>query len=243
MRVGAGVATAVAVAALAGCATRAELGVEEGRPALSWKPAGVPAAQTRDAGGGAAEAEDRLRSAEARPEEDAELADALYALAVQRRRRGDTAEAESLYRRALETCERVQGPDHPDVAIVLTGLAALHAEQGDYAVAEPLLVRALAIRRAALGPEDTLSAQSMSNLALLYAAQGSAADAEPLYLEALAVLEKNDRSSADLAEVLENYAALLRDTGRDGEAQRLESRAGLLRATRGAGDLPAPKVP
>ena len=107
------------------------------------------------------------------------------------------------------------GPDHPDVATTLNSLAALYAARDDYAAAEPLLTRALAIREQALGADDRFTAQSVNNLALLYAAQGRYADAEPLYQRAVAIFEQR-KDQAELATTLENYAALLDETGRAG---------------------------
>ena len=79
-----------------------------------------------------------------------------------------------------------------------------------------------------------LTAESLNNLALLHAAQGDAAAAEPLYRRALSILEKTDTSRADaLDRVLDNYAALLHETGRDADAEALEARARILRAAGG----------
>jgi tetratricopeptide (TPR) repeat protein len=74
-------------------------------------------------------------------------------------------------------------------------------------------------------------AQSLNNLALLYKAQSRYADAEPLYQRALGIFEKNPGPEhPDVATSLENYAALLRDTGRGTEAEELEARAKAIRA-------------
>ena len=59
---------------------------------------------------------------------------------------GQYAEAEPLYRRALEILEAGLGPDHPSVAMVLENLAGLlrHLGRGDEA--EQLEERAAAIK-------------------------------------------------------------------------------------------------
>jgi len=89
-------------------------------------------------------------------------------------------------------------------------------------------VRALSIRERALGASDRSTAESLNNLALLYAAAGRYQDAEPLYQRALSIFEtKNDPTA--LATALENYAALLDDTGRGAEASAAEQRARALR--------------
>ena len=57
------------------------------------------------------------------------------------------SEAESLYRRALATNQRLLGPDHPDTAKIINDLGTLYFEQKNYGKAETLYRRALAIRR------------------------------------------------------------------------------------------------
>ncbi len=74
-------------------------------------------------------------------------------------------------------------------------------------------------------------AQSLNNLALLYQAQGRYAEAEPLYKRALAIMEKAlGPEHPHVATSLENYAALLRDTGRGELATMVELRAKAIRA-------------
>lgn len=158
----------------------------------------------------------------------------IYAQAVAERQKGNLEEAASLYRQALQLCEAKRGRDDPATASILNNLGGVEAASGNYDAALPLLERAVSIRQAKLGEQDPLTAQSMNNLALLYAARGDAALAEPLYRRSLAVFEKNNPATrSDLEQVLENYAALLRDTGRDSEADELDVRVRVIRAGRG----------
>ncbi len=70
--------------------------------------------------------------------------------------------------------------------------------------------------------------------AALYQAQGNYAEAEPLYQRSLAILEKAlGAEHPNVATSLEKYAALLRKTGRDAEAEKLEARAKAIRAKHG----------
>ena len=72
---------------------------------------------------------------------------------------------------------------------------------------------------------------SLNNLAFLYHAQGRYAEAEPLYQRALTIREKALRPEhSDVVTSLENYAALLRETARDNEAEKMEARAKAIRA-------------
>jgi len=147
---------------------------------------------------------------------------------------GDLPAAIADAQQALEIREQALGPDHLDVASTLTSLAELYAVNEEYAAAEPLLRRALAIREAAFGPSQPLVAESLSNLGLLYAAWGRYGEAEPFYQRAIGLLERAPANAPQLAVVLDNYAALLADSGRPEGARALEARARALR------DAPAP---
>lgn len=152
------------------------------------------------------------------------VAASLSNLAIVRRTRGDTAGAIAAQQEALTIREQTQGADHPDVATALNSLAGLYASRDDYTAAEPLLVRALDIRERVLGADNRFTAQSVNNLALLYAAQQRYGDAEPLYKRSIGVFEQLEESQ-ELAVTLENYAALLHETGRSAEAEQMEARA------------------
>ncbi len=74
-------------------------------------------------------------------------------------------------------------------------------------------------------------AASLGGVAALYHAQGRYAEAEPLYQRSLAIWEKAlGPEHPDVATSLENYAALLRETARANEAEKLEARAEAIRA-------------
>ena len=92
------------------------------------------------------------------------------------------------------------------------------------------------ITEKALGPEHPFVARTLNNLAEFYQAQGRYADAEPLNKRVVAIFEKalNTKDPLDpfalllkfeYRGILENYAALLRKTGRGTEAAKMESRA------------------
>lgn len=217
----------VALLSAMGCTSPLQFGMAgSGRPAVTWHSGGDPA-DTRNPQVSADLPESKRQKSDALRQ-----ADTLFALAVDRRQQGAFAEAAQLYRQALEIREHEQGPNHPEVALVLNNLGGLEAAQGHYGAAQPLIERALTIRQAALGEEHVLTAESLSNLALLYAAQGKATAAESLYRRALVILEKKSGTErAPLDTLLDNYAALLHDTGRDAQAEDLEARARLIRAT------------
>jgi tetratricopeptide (TPR) repeat protein/transcriptional regulator with XRE-family HTH domain len=100
------------------------------------------------------------------------------------------AEAESIYRQALEVREQVFGPQHPDVASSLSNLASLYWDQTRYALAEPLILRSLSICEQSLGPDHPEVADKLNALALLYKAQNRYTQAIPLFQRALAIRER-----------------------------------------------------
>ena len=71
----------------------------------------------------------------------------------------------------------------------------------------------------------------LANLGLLYNQQGRYSEAEPLYQRCLTILEKAlGPEHPNVAQTLENYAALLRETGRTVDAAKMDERAQKIRA-------------
>ena len=139
---------------------------------------------------------------------------------------GRYAEAEPLYKRALEILEKVLGPDHPDVARGLNNLALLYDSQGRYAEAEPLYRRALGIKEKAFGPDHPDVAASLHNLATLYYYQGRHAEAEPLHKRSLAIwAQALGPDHPSVATGLNNLANLYHVQGHYDEAEPLLNRA------------------
>jgi tetratricopeptide (TPR) repeat protein len=89
--------------------------------------------------------------------------------AVSFRSQGRYAEAEPLFRQALDIMERTKGAEHLDVAVILNNLGELYYIQGRYAESEPLYKRALAIKEKVLGPDDLGVATTLENYAALLA--------------------------------------------------------------------------
>ena len=97
------------------------------------------------------------------------------------------AEAEALYRRALELHEKELGSDHPSVAINLNNLAEILRVTGRREEAEPLFRRGLAINERALGPDHPMVATVLNNLAKILRDTNRPAEAESLINRALAI--------------------------------------------------------
>jgi tetratricopeptide (TPR) repeat protein len=99
---------------------------------------------------------------------------------------GNYAEAERVYRQALEIRRRVLGSVHPDTLATLSNLGSMYQRQRRYALAETYAAQSLAERRRALGSEHPDTIVSVADLALAYVSAGKFVQAEPLAREALA---------------------------------------------------------
>ena len=80
--------------------------------------------------------------------EHADVAQSLNNLGVLYHARGDYAEAEPLYQRALDLRRKALGPGHPDVAQSLENYAALLRDTGRQAAAAEVEAQAAALRAA-----------------------------------------------------------------------------------------------
>jgi tetratricopeptide (TPR) repeat protein len=164
-----------------------------------------------------------LRKLSDKPNND--LANSLNNLAELYRSQGKWAEAEPLYKQALNIRRELFGnrPNN-DLATSLNNLAGLYESQERLAEAEILYNEALKIDRLLFGdrPSDDLAA-SLNNLAGLYVAQGRLTEAEQFYLQALKMYRDlfGDLPNNDLANTLNNLAGLYRSQGRWAEAEPL----------------------
>ena len=139
-------------------------------------------------------------------------------------------EAEPLYWESLALLERIDGPDAPRVARFVADLAAFYTVLDRYEEAEPLFLRALDTLESELGPAHLEVIIIRTGLAGLYLQQTRYTEAEAIYREVLAtLLETPDADQEHLATVLEEYALVLRQTGRDADARALDARARALR--------------
>jgi tetratricopeptide (TPR) repeat protein len=154
------------------------------------------------------------------------LATSLSYLAELYRSQGRYAEAEPLYRRALQITEQQLGAEHPDTATSLNNLAGLYRSQGRYAEAEPLYRRALQIREQQLGAEHPAIATGLNNLGLLYYYQGRYGEAESLLLRARAIDQQIlGEKHLNLAIDLHNLALVYKKQKRYSEAEQLFTQA------------------
>jgi tetratricopeptide (TPR) repeat protein len=154
--------------------------------------------------------------------EHPDLAWLLNNLAEVYREQGKYAEAEPLYRRALEIREQTHEGGHASVASILSNLGQLYTSQGRYSDAERLHRRALEIRQNSLNAEAPNVALSLFDLAELYRVQAKYGDAEPLFAHARKIFEAAvGPDHTDLAATLNNLALLYADQERYSEAEAL----------------------
>jgi tetratricopeptide (TPR) repeat protein len=105
-----------------------------------------------------------------------ELGRSLNNLGELARLRGQTAEAERLFLRALAVKELL-GPDSPEVATSLNNLAQVYITEGRDTDAIPLLERSLTIQEKALDPEHPALRRTLIVLGEVYRRVGRSEDA------------------------------------------------------------------
>ena len=154
--------------------------------------------------------------------DDVRTAHSLNNLAFLYEQQKRYAEAEPLYKEALQIRRRVLGTEHRITAMTLNNLARLYEAQKRYAEAEPLYREVMEIRKKVLGPRHSDTASALNNLAMLYKALGRGIDAEPLLLEALDIKkEALGAQHLETAVISKNLADLYMSQGRYRDAEPL----------------------
>ena len=127
----------------------------------------------------------------------------------------DYVQALDVFSEALKISER-SGSEDRRLATILNNIAFTYHGAGKDAEAIPLYQHALQILKATLRPDDPELSTLMGNLATAHRDLKQFSEAEPLYQEALRI--------QDSASLLESYAKMLRQAGRDAEAKAIEER-------------------
>jgi tetratricopeptide (TPR) repeat protein len=136
------------------------------------------------------------------------------------------SEAESLYKRALESREKAQGPGHPETLKTCVALGILLRDKGQYEAAEDLCRRALEGLEKALGAEHPDTLKSANTLAVLLLHEGDYLEAEQLFRQVLAGYEKAfGAGHPDTLKILTSLGNLLRHTSDYVGAEDLLKRA------------------
>lgn len=130
-----------------------------------------------------------LAMVEARADPGVALETPLNGLAWTLAARGKHAEAERLFRRAVEIREKRYGKEHHLYAASLGGLGLQLSKLNRHAQAEQALREALALREVYLGRFDGEVALALSQSGTAWARQGKLAEAEAAFQKALSLRE------------------------------------------------------
>jgi tetratricopeptide (TPR) repeat protein len=138
---------------------------------------------------------------------------------------GRYEDAESLYLRAIGHAERHLGSGHPETLALLNNLAVLYKVWGRFDEAHALYQ--LAFMLAGSAGDDRALATLYHDLGGLEHARGRDAEAEELYQRALRLFEQSVPADHPHAVTCaSHYAHLLRQSGREHDAERLDRQYG-----------------
>ena len=114
----------------------------------------------------------------------------VYMIAYLNYNVGRKAEAEAMYKRALEGMEKAWGAEHTSTLATVHNLGLLYADQGKMTEAEAMYKRVLEGYEKAGVAEHTLTLDAVNNLGGIYRNQGKLAEAEAMYKWVLKGYEK-----------------------------------------------------
>jgi tetratricopeptide (TPR) repeat protein len=156
---------------------------------------------------------------------ESRVATSQHNLAVYHRAAKQHEQAETLFKKALETYANANGADSPSLIPPLLELTSLYDLQKRHAEAEPLYKRLLPLQEKKQGREHLAVAKTLTKLAEAHARKNQLAEAESLYARALAIVDKHPAADDGLVfSLLGGLAEVYRDTQRKDEAQRLDER-------------------
>lgn len=117
-------------------------------------------------------------------------ADELHALALDLMSRGADADAIPILNRAIQNLERVQGPNHQDIASLLSTLSLAYRSANNFVAAEKTADRGLDILRRAFGDDSLKFAEGLASQAAVVLSKPDMDAALALQLRRLAILRK-----------------------------------------------------
>ena len=133
----------------------------------------------------------------------------------------------------LELVENEHPPDNLNLVYSLLVVARFYEQQRQYARAKEFYEKAIPIYSKTLGADFFSVAEAVGQAATNCRKLGDYPCAESLYRRAVTSLDRKqgnpDSVSPVVITVYEEYAVLLRELNRDGEARRMERRANVLR--------------
>lgn len=179
-----------------------------------------------------------LRPIEAGADLNPELP-ALVKLGTLKQEMGSYAEAEECFRKALELGDRMFGPEHQEMIILLNDLTRLYLKQGSYASAEPLLLRLLDLKKSK-GEDHPEVATVLASLASVRQALGRHESAEQLWRHVVDIRERTlAPNHFATATALENLGQSCAARGKNRTALAAFERALLIRERTLGADHPS----
>lgn len=148
---------------------------------------------------------------------------------------GNYPKAEAAMREALSRQEPAP-KDVEGVRVILGNLAEVCDKEARYDEAEQLYMREIGIMEANVkqnGLYKKWIAYPLASLAEMYRKQGRSDDADRYFSRSLAVMAEEKLDNPAVFSTMENYARLLKQTGRVPEGERLEREAEDRRARQG----------
>ncbi|KAF2185997.1 hypothetical protein K469DRAFT_574669 [Zopfia rhizophila CBS 207.26] len=140
--------------------------------------------------------------------------------------RGKLEDAEKMYVRVLEGCEKALGAEHTSTLNTVNSLGNLYKHRGKLDEAEKMYVRALEGYEKALGAEHTSTLSTVNNLGNLYKHRGKLDEAEKMFVRALEGREKAlGAEHTDALDTVNNLGNLYADRGKLDEAEKMFVRA------------------
>ncbi len=152
----------------------------------------------------------------------AEAMPSIVELAFNEFFQGDYSKAEALFKRAIDSGEKVLGPDADPVMRGMDGLAMVYQHEGRNAEAEPLYEKALEICRRTLGPDHTDTLAVINNLVTVYGWRGEYDKAAAKAAELLEIRKRTaGLKDPDALSLMSNLAFLEFLQGRLAESEAL----------------------
>lgn len=151
-----------------------------------------------------------------------EVAECWYYLGKNCFEQEDFEKAEQALRKSLDIFEKFELPPDALLATIFDALAHLFHDRDKFPIAEPLLLQALSLRESIFPADAPEIAESLNHLGWLRTQQGDYDEAEAMLARALSIwTNKYGPEHASTALCLENYADMLKKSGRSAEADRL----------------------
>lgn len=123
-------------------------------------------------------------------QEHPEVAIALNLLATVQRNKGDLAQAEPLFLRAVAMAEKTMPPGQADLGAIYLEIGSFYAIKGEFVQAETRFQRAREVWEQAMGPDHLEVARALTNLGSIYGRKGDRQRSEQMLQRALEIRER-----------------------------------------------------